>query len=60
MSAMLLRDKQVAERLSIGKSTVWKFVKDGRLPKPYKFGAISVWKSDEIDAVIAGLERSAA
>jgi prophage regulatory protein len=49
----LLRDKEVAEMLSIGRSTVWLYVRDGRLPKPIKLSdRVSVWKVSDIRALI--------
>lgn len=49
-----LRLPQVAEALGCGKSTVWKWVKDGRIPEPKKMGRITVWRESEIQKIIAG------
>ena len=44
-----LRDKQVANRLSISRSHVWNLVKQGKLPKPIKISEkITVWRSTDI------------
>lgn len=48
----LLRAKDVAARLKIGVSTVWLYVKTGRLPAPTKWGTATVWNSRDIDAFI--------
>jgi excisionase family DNA binding protein len=34
---------QVAERLNIGKRTVYRMVQDGELPPPTKFGRVARW-----------------
>lgn len=49
-----LRDKQVAEMLTIGRSSVWRMAKEGKLPKPIKLSErVSVWKLSDIEAFIA-------
>lgn len=49
----LLRLHQVAELLSIGKSTVWYYVKKDILPKPIKLSEkVTVWRSSEIQAFL--------
>lgn len=48
-----IRDKQVAEKLSIGRTTVWRWVNEGKLPKPTKIGnKTSVWLEADIEAFI--------
>ena len=43
-------DKYVAKRYGIGRSTVWYWVKMGRLPKPYKLAANTTrFKIEELD-----------
>ena len=42
--------KGVAERYSIGVSTVWNWVAKGKLPSPYKLGENTTrWKLAELD-----------
>ncbi|MCP3671349.1 MAG: AlpA family phage regulatory protein [Gammaproteobacteria bacterium] len=51
MNKQYLSDRQVASRYSIGRSTVWQWVKDGLLPAPIRFGQrCSRWDSDALDA----------
>lgn len=55
----LLRVTQVSEALSIGKSTVWLYAKQGRLPKPIKLSErVSVWRESDIevfvDSIVSG------
>lgn len=47
---LYLSDKGVATRYSIGKSTVWYWVRKGQLPKPHKIGENTTrWKISELD-----------
>ena len=49
----LLRLPQVMELTGLAKSTVWKWVSEGRLPKPTKLSKrVSVWKESDIMAYI--------
>ena len=49
----LLRINDVVKKTSIGKSTIWAWVKDEKFPKPIKLSErISVWKESNIDAWI--------
>jgi len=42
-----VRAKQAAAFLGIAVSTYWKYVKDGKIKKPVKYGArVSVWDAD--------------
>ncbi len=45
----LLTAEQVAGRLNISKSSLYDAVKDGRLPKPLRFGGRLRWKPQQID-----------
>jgi len=50
-----LRVKQIAQLLSIGKSTWWLWVKEGKAPAGIKFGnRVTVWKTADIQAFIDG------
>lgn len=54
----LLKDTEVAEKLSVTRNTVWKQAKAGIIPKPVRHGIGAVrWKLSEINAYIANLER---
>lgn len=56
-----IRVQQVANMLSIGKSTVWLWVKQNKLPQPIHLSArISVWKASEINNFIASASNMAA
>lgn len=41
-------------KLPISPATVWRWVREGKFPKPFKLGAsVTVWDVDEVDAFIA-------
>ncbi len=49
----LLRLGQVADMLGVGKSTVWLYARQGKIPKATKLSKrISVWKQSDIQAFI--------
>ena len=44
-----LRVTQVAKKIGIGKSTVWLWVKENKLPKPIKLSPrVTVWRESDI------------
>jgi len=48
------RVSELSELLSIGKSTIWAWVKVGRFPKPLKMSSrMTVWSANDIEAWIA-------
>lgn len=51
-----LKDRQVAARLGISRPTLWRWVKDGRLPRPVKLGpAVTRWRLSDIEKFEASL-----
>lgn len=53
MNERLMRVGEVAGTLDIAKSTVWLWVKQGILPKPFKLTpSTTVWKHSEIQEFI--------
>ena len=49
----LLRMQDLAERLRIGKSTVWYWLKMGILPKPIRFGTrFTAWRESDVQKFI--------
>ncbi|MGD9970412.1 MAG: helix-turn-helix transcriptional regulator [Sulfuricurvum sp.] len=59
MEKVYFRDKEVAHALSISRSTVWHYVRNGLLNKPTKLSErVSVWTRADIDAFVSA--RSAA
>ena len=44
-------DKHLSERYEITRATVWRWVREGKFPKPIKLGAnCTRWKSSDVDA----------
>jgi prophage regulatory protein len=49
MNEKLIRLPQVMELTGLARSTVWLWVKEGRLPKPMKLShRVTVWKESDI------------
>ena len=57
-----LRGREVAERLGLGISTIYRFIRCGEFPQPLKFGRSTRWDVQAIDEwagrQCASLERS--
>jgi len=50
MSDRYLRVHEVAEMLSVGKSTIWAWCKAGKFPAAIKLGdRVTVWRLSEIE-----------
>ena len=48
----------IAPLIPIGKTTLWKYIKEGRFPKPLKLGPrCSVWKAEDVIDWINDLEK---
>lgn len=52
---ILWRVKHLTAKLQIGKSTLWRWVSDGRFPRPVRFGRVTVWHDADVQAWIANL-----
>lgn len=49
-----LRQPQVLARVPVSKSTLWRWVREGRFPKPVTLGvATSAWRASEVAEWIA-------
>lgn len=60
MSLRVLRLRQLATEnghpglLPVGPATIWRWVKAGKFPKPFKLGqGATVWDAAEVEAFIA-------
>ncbi len=53
-----LRVSQILSVIPIGRSTWWKWVADGKAPKPIKLGPrTTAWKAEDISQFITQLEE---
>ena len=53
MSMKLIRIKDVMERTGLARSTVYKYISEGRFPRPIKLGSRAVaWVESEIESWI--------
>lgn len=48
----LLTDRESAAMIGCGRSTFWRYVNQGIVPKPLKIGGMSRWRQSEIGSVI--------
>lgn len=55
----LLTDRQLAEMMSCGRSTVWRWATEGIIPQPLKIGGLSRWRKSTIAAAIEQAEADA-
>jgi predicted DNA-binding transcriptional regulator AlpA len=50
----LVGNKEKHGLLPVSGATIWRWVRDGRFPKPFKLGAATtVWDAAEVEAFIA-------
>ncbi|WP_422346039.1 helix-turn-helix transcriptional regulator [Parasphingorhabdus sp.] len=53
-SARLLRLSEVQHRVGLGRSTIYRWMEDGKFPRPHSIGGYSVrWLESDIDGWIA-------
>jgi predicted DNA-binding transcriptional regulator AlpA len=45
-----LRIKHLQEKYDVSRQTIWKWAREGILPKPKYLGSIPYWDEDEADA----------
>jgi prophage regulatory protein len=46
---MYMRVQDVAKRLGVDRSTIWRWVSEGNFPEPYRFGPSTVrWHEEEL------------
>lgn len=60
MSKRVIRISEIAStknksgKLPVSQATIWRWVKEGRFPKPFKLGErITVWNIEDIEFFIA-------
>ena len=54
-----LRVQQIAESLGVSKSTIWRWVSEGRLPEPFKLaGRTTVWCAEDVQSTVDKIAES--
>ena len=51
-----VRDTYLAERYSISRSTVWRWLARGMLPEPVRIGGVTRWRLSKIEELDAQRE----
>lgn len=47
--------------LPVSPATIWRWVRNGKFPQPFKLGAsVTGWSADEIDAFVTASRKEAA
>ncbi|NCC04447.1 MAG: AlpA family phage regulatory protein [Proteobacteria bacterium] len=55
----LMNVTQVAQQLGVGKSTIWRWCKQGTFPRPIKLSErVSRWRPEDVAAVIMHFEAT--
>ena len=53
--AQLASTKSKPGLLPVSPATIWRWVREGKMPKPFKLGTgTTVWSTESIEAFIAG------
>jgi prophage regulatory protein len=47
-----LRINQLEAKLGLKRSTIYKLISEGQLPKPIKFGRASIWLESEVEEIL--------
>lgn len=55
---ILVRPKDLAIQLSVGRSTLWRWVKRGVLPPPIRIGGIAGWRYKDIEELVESARSS--
>lgn len=59
--ADLATTQKKAGILPVSPATIWRWVRDGKFPQPFKLGAsVTGWSADEINAFVASSRKGAA
>lgn len=56
-TAILIRPRTLANQLGIGRSTLWRWVKDGTWPRPIRINGIAGWRPEDVQEAIEKARR---
>lgn len=48
VAPLTYRDKALAERLQIGRSTLWRWVEQKHFPQPFRCGRVTLWRASDV------------
>jgi len=65
MSQRVIRISELATtankpgKLPVSPATIWRWVREGKFPKPFKLGdSVTVWNAEDINAFISTREKN--
>lgn len=50
MSKQFYSDKSLATRYEVSRATIWRWVREGKLPNPVKINGSTRWRSEDLSA----------
>lgn len=53
LTPLLYKDKTIAKLLDVSRVTIWRWVRKEIFPKPFKIGASTFWKAEDVNKFIA-------
>lgn len=56
-SIQLIKLTQVQKILPVSKTTLWRYVKDGKFPAPKKLGRSAFWVKEEVENAVRELVK---
>lgn len=51
------RAKEIAQMGNFGRTSLYRFIKKGYLPLPFKLGTASLWKKEDVERFFERLEK---
>jgi len=52
---LLIADREAAAMLGMGRSTLWREVKNGRAPAPVRIGGLTRWRVEDLRRFVANI-----
>jgi excisionase family DNA binding protein len=56
----LMRVRDICSTLRVGRSTVWRWAAEGRLPPPIRIGRVTAWRRSDIAGLLDRLAHEGA
>lgn len=45
-----IRENELRQRVPVSRSTLWKWVREGKFPPPIKHSGVTMWRLADVDA----------